>query len=103
MYGSQTDLKSLTGEMRSDREKFIEQQKGFVVQTEERFQARAAAAAAKQRANEAKVNKKEEGEEKEREEEDLDENKVDIELVQFEREYAKILKEFEAIEAKNAD
>ena len=26
MYGSQTDLKSLTGEMRSDREKFIEQQ-----------------------------------------------------------------------------
>lgn len=81
---------------------FIEQQKCFVVQTEERFKQRAVAA--KQKESEAKMAKhKDEGEEKAQEEEDMDETKVDIELVQFEREYAKILKEFEAIEAKNAD
>ena len=81
--------------------KFIEQQKGYVTQTEERFKVRAQQAKQKQQEAMAAA-QKEEGEEKQQEEEEIDEdNKVDVELVQFEREYARVLKEFEAME-KNA-
>jgi WD40 repeat protein len=81
--------------------KFVEQQRAFVLQTEDRFKVRAAEA--RQKEADARNTKKADSEEKAQEEEDFDEDKVDIELVQFEREYTRILKEFEAIEAKNAD
>jgi hypothetical protein len=78
--------------------KFVEQQRGFVNQVDERFKVRAAEA--RQKEAEARGQTKKEGDDKAQEEEDLDEAKVDVELVQFEREYTRILKEFEAIEAK---
>jgi WD40 repeat protein len=81
--------------------KFVEQQRGFVNQVDERFKVRAAEA--RQKEAEARGTNRPDGEEKAQEEEDVDETKVDIELVQFEKEYGKILKEFEAIEAKQAD
>jgi hypothetical protein len=81
--------------------KFVEQQRSFVQQTDERFKVRAAEA--RQKEANARNTGKADSEEKAQEEEDFDEDKVDIELVQFEREYTRILKEFEAIEAKNAD
>lgn len=81
---------------------FVEQQRKFVVQTEERSKVRAAEA--RQKEAEARNQRKTEGEEKAPEEEDVDDGaKVDIELVQFEREYARIVKEFETIEAKYAE
>jgi WD40 repeat protein len=81
--------------------KFVEQQKGFVSQVDERTKVRVAEA--RQKEADARGATKGEGEEKAQEEEDVDETKVDIELVQFEKEYGRILKEFEAIEAKQAD
>ena len=78
-------------------QQFIELQRSFVKQTEERF---------KQRASESKkgqqdtTNQAAETEVKETEEEDLDEenSKVDVELVNFEKEYQRMIKEFELIE-----
>jgi hypothetical protein len=81
--------------------KFVEQQRAFVLQTDDRFKVRAAEA--RQKEADARNTRKTDSEEKTQEEEDFDEDKVDIELVQFEREYTRILKEFEAIEAKNTD
>ncbi|OHS93416.1 hypothetical protein TRFO_11840 [Tritrichomonas foetus] len=78
---------------------FIEQQKGFVQQTDERFKQRAADA---KKGNTEATGTKVEGETKETEEEDIDDEKVDVELVQFEKEYAKMIKEFELIEARDA-
>lgn len=79
---------------------FIEQQRGFVSQTEERFKIRQAEA--KKNVADGAQGQKVEGEEKESEEEELDETKVDVELVQFDREYAKMVKEFEEMEKRNA-
>ena len=79
---------------------FIEQQRKFVTQTDDRFKIRAAEA--KKNSQEA-AGTKTEGETKESEEEDIDEDKVDVELVQFEKEYALIVKEFIEIEKKNAE
>lgn len=78
---------------------FIEQQRKFVSQTEERFKVRTADA---KKSSQEAAGAKTEGEEKEAEEEDIDEDKVDVELIQFEKEYIKIIKEFEELEKRNS-
>lgn len=79
---------------------FIEQQRNFVNQTEERFKIRAAEA---KKSTQEVAGTKTEGEEKETEEEDTDNEKVDVELVNFEKEYSRIVKEFEEMEKRNAE
>jgi hypothetical protein len=56
--------------------KFVEQQRQFVLQTDERFKVRAAEA--RQKEADARNTKKTDSEEKAQEEEDFDENKVDM-------------------------
>lgn len=73
---------------------YIEQQRKFVSQTDDRFKIRAQEA--KQKEQEARYAKPE-GETEQQEEEDTEDDKVDTELAQFDKEYSRIVKEFELI------
>ncbi|EAY03279.1 hypothetical protein TVAG_299420 [Trichomonas vaginalis G3] len=79
---------------------FVEQQNKFVAQTRERFNARGGG---NKKTEQVKAEGQAEGEEEKAPEEEDDGEKVDVELVQFEKEYAKIIKEFEEFEKKQDD
>jgi len=77
---------------------FVEQQRKFAEQTNDRFKLRATAG---KRTETTTTSEKLDTEKKTEEEED-DHDKVDLELLQFEKEYERISKEFETLEREQA-
>lgn len=79
---------------------FVSQQNAFITQTRARFAERGGQ---KQQDDSDKPEGAQEGKEEATPEEEDDNEKVDVELVQFEKEYASISKEFEEFEKKQEE